>query len=483
MAQRGGERRETSRLAIVGLGGGLGLIALLTLGSGGWLLSQRHLPATVTASPAVVPLTSPPPAPTFPPTWTPTATSPPTETPTDTAVPSATHTWTPIPTQTPSATNTPKPTPTPTPLWATAVPGAWVGEPPAGAPHPTLADFWEGRAAWQLDIFDVGLPVGESDTLIGPDGRLWSYLHASYPSARIVDQWGEAAPFPGCVTLWVSADGGRSFHPFAPQCLIQCRDKPCASEADQVEQQQYPRVARADSGRWVMVYEWGARTVLRTSADGLNWSAPAMVQGTGQWRSDPLDCRPFEAVGAHPFVDSAQEYNCLIGGPPGLYVEGDQLYVFVGLGKNPGRMACFVGLMRRGAAGLRRCNTDVLFQGSDVYGPLDVTGAEVNPYFDFRIISSADVLLVNDRYYMAYEGVRGPSAPGAGDTQFNLGFARSLGAWIDGPWEKYPGNPALMDAPGNVGVGHADLIVLDGVTYLYTATSAVTRGRYVLTWR
>jgi len=30
---------------------------------------------------------------------------------------------------------------------------------------PTLADFWEGRADWFLEIADVGLPVGESDTI------------------------------------------------------------------------------------------------------------------------------------------------------------------------------------------------------------------------------------------------------------------------------------------------------------------------------
>jgi hypothetical protein len=40
-----------------------------------------------------------------------------------------------------------------------------------------------------------------------------------------------------------------------------------------------------------------------------------------------------------------------------------------------------------------------------------------------------------------------------------------------------------MDVPGNVGVGHADLLVLGGTTYLYTVTSATTRGRYVLAWR
>jgi len=327
------------------------------------------------------------------------------------------------------------------------------------------------------------LPIGESDTLIGPDEQLWSYLHASFASAGIADQWGAPVPFPGCVTLWVSGDRGRYFRPWRPQCLIQCHDRPCAAEADQVEQQQYPRVARADSGLWLMVYEWRAVAVLRTSWDGLNWSRPTAIEGTGQWRSPPLACRPVEVIGLHPFVDPAQEYSCLSGGPPGLYVEGDQLYVFVGLGKNPGRMGCLAGSLAQGVSNLRPCAMDFLFQGSESYGPLDVVGAAANPHFDFRIISSAEVLKVNGRYYMAYEGVRGPSAPGGGDVQFNLGFARSAGPVVDGPWEKYPGNPVLLDVPGNVGVGHADLLVLDGVTYMYTATSNATRGRYVLRWR
>jgi hypothetical protein len=40
------------------------------------------------------------------------------------------------------------------------------------APPPTLADFWAGRAVWQLDVPNAGLPIGESDTLIAPDGKL-----------------------------------------------------------------------------------------------------------------------------------------------------------------------------------------------------------------------------------------------------------------------------------------------------------------------
>ncbi|MGH2519013.1 MAG: hypothetical protein ACRDF8_04355, partial [Chloroflexota bacterium] len=99
-----------------------------------------------------------------------------------------------------------------------------------------------------------------------------------------------------------------------------------------------------------------------------------------------------------------------------------------------------------------------------------------------RMVSAADVIKVGTHFYMTYEGVRGPDTPGGGDDQFNLGFARSVGPGIDGRWEKYPGNPVLGNVPGNVGVGHGDLIVLHGATYLYTATSAATRGRYVLAW-
>jgi beta-xylosidase len=68
------------------------------------------------------------------------------------------------------------------------------------------------------------------------------------------------------------------------------------------------------------------------------------------------------------------------------------------------------------------------------------------------------------------------------DTQFGLGFARSVGSAIDGPWEKYPGNPVLLPVSFNFGVGHADILVVDGETIMYTATSQTTRGRYVLRW-
>jgi hypothetical protein len=285
------------------------------------------------------------------------------------------------------------------------------------------------------------------------------------------------------VTLWKSADGGRQFTLTAPRCLLDCLGQPCDSARDHVDQQQYPRVARDAGGGFVMVYEWRGWNFLRTSADGLRWSRPAHVGDTRQWDTWYAPCRPAEVVGPHPFIARDGDYECSAGSPPGLFVADETLYVFVGLGKNPGRLGCYAGPVAAGAAGLRRCVTEPLFTGAATYGPTTATGAAANPYFDFRTVSSADVLKVADRYYLAYEGVRGPSQPGGGDDQFNLGFARSAGPRLDGPWEKYPGNPALLDVPGNVGVGHADLLVLEGTTYLYTATSASTRGRYVLAWR
>lgn len=414
--------------------------------------------------------------PTLPPesTITPNASPTPTSSPTDTPTLTPTHTSTQTQTQTPTVTRTP--TSTHTPLWASAVP---VTRPtptpiPSGTPFPSLADFWDGRAIWQLDVYDVGLPIGESDTLIGPDGKLWSYLHASTDSRGIRDQWGAYVPFPGCVTLWTSADDGRRFDLFAPQCLVACKGQPCSVGPDDIDQQQYPRVARADDGLWYMVYEWGGQTYFRSSFDGLNWSWSKHVPGTGQWDANAAACQPYQLIGPHPLI--TQDYYCLSGAPPGIFVEGDWLYVFVGMGKNPAHLGCFYGLREQGAAGLRLCETNPLFTGATEHGPTNEFGPAANPYFDFHIISSAEALKVGERYYLAYEGIRG-------DGQFNLGLARSVENQIDGAWEKYPGNPILMDVPGNVGVGHADILVLDGITYLYTATSERTRGRYVLVGR
>ena len=169
-----------------------------------------------------------------------------------------------------------------------------------------------------------------------------------------------------------------------------------------------------------------------------------------------------------------------MGAPPGIYVEGGLLYVFVGLGRDPGHMGCTVGDKYAGAGALRKCASNPLFGAELGYGPVEALGAAANPYFEFRTISSADVVRVGDHYYMAYEGVRGPSNPTVVDDQFALGFVRSVGPAIDGPWEKYPGNPVIMDLANNWGIGHADVVIAGPATYLYTATSTTTRGRYVL---
>ena len=370
-----------------------------------------------------------------------------------------------------------RPTPSATPTRAPPAPTALPSPSPtfiSEAMPPTLDDFWEGRADWRLEIADVGLPVGESDTLAGPDGRLWSYLHASFQSAGVRDQFDQPVPFPGCVTLWTSADGGRRFQLTAPRCLLPCLAQPCQPAVDQIDQQQYPRVRRADDGLFYMVYEWGGRAYLRSSFDGLNWSASEGVAGTGIWKDFEGPCEAYQRI--QPFPLLPDDYACLSGAPPGLWIEGDGLYMFVGMGKSPAHMGCFYGRRTHGAAAMQPCGANPLFTGAEVYGRTDTVSPEMNPYFDFHIISSADVLKVGDRYYMLYEGIRGVN-------QFALGLARSAGPQIDGLWEKYPGNPILMDVPGNIGVGHADVIVLDGVTYLYTATSGTTRGRYVLVWR
>ncbi len=343
----------------------------------------------------------------------------------------------------------------------------------------TLDDFWAETAEWVLESFDVGLPVGESDTVYRGGNEFWSYLHASYQSAGVIDRCGDPVPFPGCVTLWKSHDGGLTFGLESPRCLFPCLSCPC-SDRDHTGQQQYPRVF-FDSDRAYIVYEWGAGTYMRTSADGLNWSGEAHVPGTGQWHADPGTCPAAASIGEHPNIYAETEYgNCLVGAPPGIYVEGGLLYIFVGLGRDPGHMGCYVGDKYAGAGGLRQCASNPLFGAESGYGPADVLGADANPYFEFRTISSADVVRVGDHYYMAYEGVRGPSDPTVVDDQFGLGFARSVGPVIDGPWEKYPGNPVIMDLSNNWGIGHADIVIVGPATYLYTATSSTTRGRYVL---
>lgn len=347
---------------------------------------------------------------------------------------------------------------------------------------PTLEDFWDGRAEWVVDVADAGLPIGESDTILREDGSLWSYLHASFQSAGVVDQCGMPVEFPGCMTLWTSDDDGESFQLSAPVCLMPCGSCPCSDERDHITAQQYPRVFVTPDLMY-LAYEWHAQTILRTSEDGIDWSdwSYLTVPG-GTWPPSYAACTETERIGPHPNI-RGQADGCLVGAPPGLYVEGDTLYVFVAAGSAPAHMRCYKGDRHAPLDQLQVCDTDPLFGGAREYGPEDLTGADANAYFDFRYISSADVLKVGDRYYMTYEGIRGPDVLERGmDTQFGLGFARSLTSDIDGTWERYAHNPVIMDMGFNFGVGHADLIVIDGVTYMYTATDTETRGRYRLEW-
>lgn len=357
--------------------------------------------------------------------------------------------------------------------------------------QPSLEDFWAGHAIWVLDVYDVGLPVGESDTIQVDETTFWSYLHASYESAGVVDQCGMPVSFPGCVTRWESHDGGQSFQLPSPVCMMPCGACPCSDARDHIEAQQYPRVevVQDENGtieHAYMAYEWHAQTRLTSSVDGLVWLPGISIRfPAGTWPVDYQTCAEIERIGPHPNIEG-QSDGCLVGAPPGLYVDGEEIYVFVAAGSAPGHMRCYRGNrhdIETDPATLTRCNTDPLFSGARTYGPEALRGENANPYFDFRYVSSADVLKVADRYYMAYEGIRGPDVLNRGwDTQFALGFARSTGPEIDSPWEKWPGNPVLMPVSPNFGVGHADLLVMDGETILYTATSMDTRGRYVLRW-
>lgn len=347
---------------------------------------------------------------------------------------------------------------------------------------PTLEDFWEGRAEWVLTDEDVGLPIGESDTIALDDGVFWSYLHASNQSAGIIDQCGMPVEFPGCLTRWESQDGGASFELALPICQIPCGECPCDDARDHITAQQYPRVFVTDD-QFYMVYEWHAQTILRRSEDGLNWSDWVYLRTPGgTWPSSFAPCSEVERIGPHPHI-RGQVDDCLVGAPPGIYVEGDTLYIFVSAGSAPAHMRCYKGDRHGPLDALQLCDTDPLFEGAREYGPLELRGADANAYFDFRYVSSADLLRVGDRYYMSYEGIRGPDQLERGmDTQFALGFARSVGPEIDGPWEKYAGNPVIFDLDFNWGIGHADLLVVESETWLYSATSQTTRGRYVLRW-
>lgn len=449
------------------------------------LVPTAHVPTrTATLKPMATKTLSPEVATDVAEAFLPTATVTPvptrTRTPTPTASP--TSTWTPSPTATDTGTFTPWPTATPTPIPTPTPSPELVFYPPPGRQFATLEDFWNGGAEWLLEVYDTGLPVGESDTVYRGGYEFWSYLHASNLSAGVVDQCGDPVPFPGCTTLWKSRDGGLSFVLESPTCLFPCAACPCDQLRDHIGQQQYPRVSfQADQA--YLVYEFGALAFLRTSVDGMHWSAPAHVPGTGVWYFENGTCSESEMIGDHPHIYRELEYDCLVGAPPGIFIEGNWMYIFVGLGKAPGHMGCFVGNRYNGVWGLAKCSSNPLFGAELGYGPVESLGAEANPFFEFRTVSSADVVRVGDRYYMIYEGVRGPSNPTVVDDQFGLGLARSVGQAIDGPWEKYPGNPIIMDLPGNVGVGHADIVLVGNATYLYTSTSPSSRGRYVLVWR
>jgi len=60
------------------------------------------------------------------------------------------------------------------------------------------------------------------------------------------------------------------------------------------------RIAVADDGMMYLMYEWHAHPVLRTSADGINWSEPAEVQiPSGTWPTSYAPCDAVERIGPH----------------------------------------------------------------------------------------------------------------------------------------------------------------------------------------
>jgi hypothetical protein len=329
--------------------------------------------------------------------------------------------------------------------------------------------------------------MGESDTLIVPNGsgEWWSYAHASDRSAGVKDSCGAPVEFPGCVVVYKSRDEGQTFAPDAPICQMTCDTCPCDAARDHPQQQQYPRV-HVTHDTWHMVYEFGGKTMLRTSADGLNWGEAEWVFNTGVWTREIRPCKLWEGVRPHPFTKA--DYECLAGGPPGLFVESGTLYVFVAMGQNPGAMGClFAPTRQKPVVGFgmefKPCRNNPLFIGNWDYGNLQDVGPGSNAHFDHRTISSAEILKIGNRFYMLYEGVRGPGPIDVGDNQFGLGLARSTTARIDGPWEKMS-RPILMDLPGNIGLGHADIVVTpQGDTVLFTSLDGVTRSRLRLVWK
>ncbi len=346
--------------------------------------------------------------------------------------------------------------------------------------HPTLADFWHGQAKFIVEVQDTGLPMGESDTIVMHDTAFWSYLHASDRSVGAIDQCGQPVEFPGCTVFYSSYDNGYHFQPIEPTvCLFQCQTCPCDSKNDHIDQQQYPRVFFYD-GILTLVYEYQARIMIRRSANGLTWTNSQEIIGTGIWKKWLRNCQPEEEIGNHPFVP--YDYECLAGGPPGIYIENDMLYVFMGMGQNPGSMGCYKGDIADSTELMTPCDYNPLFTGTDNYGPVDEKGSHTNQFFGFRMLSSSEVQKVDNHYYMLYEGIRGAGPGDNGDSQFGLGLARTMHSTIDGEWETFSGNPILVDLPGNIGLGHADLVVFRGQTLLYTSLDGITRSRLQLVW-
>ncbi len=344
---------------------------------------------------------------------------------------------------------------------------------------PTLDDYWRGNATFEVEIEDTGLPMGESETIIQPDGDWWSYVHASDRSAGTVDQCGAPVEFPGCVVIYESSDDGNSFAPQTspPTCMFECDACPCERLVDNIDQQQYPRL-HTDGEDWAMVYEFGAMTRLRTSDDGINWSSADHIPQTGVWNKDFAPCYDFMEIGEHPHVES--DFECLAGGPPGVYIQDETVYIFLGLGKNPASMGCYTVPLNGDVAEYQHCENNPQFTAPDDYGPTDNDGPGTEEFYGFRTITSAEILKVGNRFYMLFEGVRGPAAGEPGDTQFGLGLARSRN--LDGGWEVFDGNPILIEPPGNIGVGHADLVVFNDITYMYTSLDGVKRSRLKLVW-
>ena len=106
---------------------------------------------------------------------------------------------------------TPTAPPPPASPTSTPVPFLIIQPAPGTGHQPTLADFWDGRARFVVDVPDTGLPMGESDTIVMSNGELWSYVHASARSAGAVDRCGDPVDFPGCTVIYRSYDGGVSF--------------------------------------------------------------------------------------------------------------------------------------------------------------------------------------------------------------------------------------------------------------------------------